>query len=167
MARERHATGRFRRRRRVERVASAGGVVYRRRSGAIEVVLCGRDHDGVWGLPKGTPDEGESFEAAAIREVSEETGLQVAIQEHLGSIRYWFTRGDEGVLYDKTVHYYLMTASGGSVEQHDWEFDRVEWFALGEALRLITYKNERQMLEKAAQRLEGGGGDCAAPKEDG
>jgi len=127
------------------------------------VVLCGRDHDGVWGLPKGTPEKGESFEKAAVREVSEETGLQVAIQEPLGSIRYWFTSVQEGVRYDKTVHYYLMTATGGSVEQHDWEFDRVEWFPLSQALRLVTYRNEREMLEKAAQHLEG---RHAAPKAE-
>ena len=59
---------------------SAGGVVYRRGPRGIEVVLCGRTEDGVWGLPKGTPSPGESLEQAAVREVTEETGLQVAIE---------------------------------------------------------------------------------------
>lgn len=158
MARERPPAGEGRHRLRLERVASAGGVVYRSAPGGVEVVLCGRDHDAVWGLPKGTPEEGESFETAAVREVSEETGLQVTIQQPLGSIRYWFSSTRDGVRYDKTVHYYLMTATGGSVEQHDWEFDRVEWFPLNEALRLITYKNEREMLEEAARRLGSGSG---------
>ena len=72
----------------METAVSAGGVVYRRGPSGLEVVVCGRDSDGVWGLPKGTPDAGESLEEAAVREVSEETGLQVEIVKKLGVVEY-------------------------------------------------------------------------------
>jgi 8-oxo-dGTP pyrophosphatase MutT (NUDIX family) len=134
-----------------EQATSAGGVVYRRGSSGIEVVLCGREHDGIWSLPKGAPQPGEDLAAAATREAAEETGLRVAIEREVGSISYWFVR--EGVRYHKTVHFYLMRATGGSVEQHDWEFDRVQWFPAGEVLAVMTYPNERVMVEKALEML--------------
>lgn len=139
----------------VERAVSAGGVVYRRRDGCIEVVLCGRTEEGIWGLPKGAPNPGESLEEAAVREVSEETGLQVVIQGKIGAIEYWFAR--EGVRYHKFVHHYLMTATGGSVKEHDWEYDRVDWFPVEEASKTLSYRNEVDVVRKAIVLIEGEG----------
>lgn len=119
----------------------------------MEVVVCGRDSDGVWGLPKGTPDSEETLEEAAVREVSEETGLQVAIVDKVGVVEYWFVR--EGVRYHKWVHHYLMEASGGSTENHDFEYDRVEWLSLEAALKRLSFKNEVEMVAKVRGMLEG------------
>jgi len=145
----------------VERVVSAGGVVYRRGRHGIEVVLCGRRSDGVWGLPKGTLERGESLEGAALREVGEETGLRVSVREPLGSIRYQFTEGEVGVRFHKTDYHFLMKVSGGSVEDHDEEYDRVQWFPAEEALRLLTFPNEAEVVRRAVQRLEGDSGEAS------
>ena len=136
-------------RRRVEQLVSAGGVVYRVEGGHIEVVLCGRHAPVLWALPKGTPDDGESLEQTAIREVREETGLEVAIRAPLGSIEYWFLRTQGLIRCHKTVHFYLMSSIGGSISLHDPEFDVVRWFPEGEALQAMTHVNEVRVVEKA------------------
>jgi 8-oxo-dGTP pyrophosphatase MutT (NUDIX family) len=139
----------------LERAVSAGGVVYRRGQDGVEVVLCGRTTEGIWGLPKGTPDADESLEETAVREVGEETGLCVAIEVKIGTIEYWFTR--QGVRYHKFVHHYLMVATGGSLEDHDWEYDKVGWFPLEEACKTLSYANEVNVVRKAVALIEGQG----------
>jgi ADP-ribose pyrophosphatase YjhB (NUDIX family) len=139
----------------LERAVSAGGVVYQRGREGIEVVLCGRTSEGIWGLPKGTPNANESLEEAAVREVREETGLRVAIEAKIGTIEYWFAR--EGVRYHKFVHHYLMVTTGGSLEDHDWEYDRVGWFPLEEACKTLSYANEVEVVRKAVALIEGQG----------
>jgi len=139
-----------------ERAISAGGVVYRRGQNGLEVVLCGRNADGIWGLPKGTPSPGESLEEAAVREVTEETGLQVKIVAKIRAIEYWFARPQEGVRYHKFVHYYLMLPTGGSTADHDSEFDRVEWGPIEEALKTLSYKNEVAVVREALDLIEKG-----------
>ena len=140
---------------RLERAVSAGGVVYRRGERGIEFLLCGRTGDRLWALPKGTPEYGETLEQAALREVREETGLDVVIEASLGSIDYTFTRPLQRVRFDKTVHHYLMRPSGaGSIERHDGEYDRVEWFPAAEALALITHANEAKVLRRALRAID-------------
>jgi 8-oxo-dGTP pyrophosphatase MutT (NUDIX family) len=138
---------------RTESATSAGGVVYRLTERGMEVVICGRTSEGIWGLPKGTPEPGEDLIAAATREVREETGLEVVPEEKIGSIRYWFVRKEEGVRYHKTVHHYLFFPVGGSLDDHDAEYDRVGWFELEEACRLLSYPNEAEIVRKAAEMV--------------
>ena len=93
-----------------------GGAVPTQRT--IEVVLCGRASPKLWALPKGTPDPGETHEQTAVREVTEETGLRVEPEGLIDTVQYWFVRGDDGVLYHKTVYFYLMAPTGGDLSEH-------------------------------------------------
>jgi 8-oxo-dGTP pyrophosphatase MutT (NUDIX family) len=135
------------------RDVSAGGVVYRREpvDGQIEVALVGRLRPKRWALPKGTPELGETLEGTALREVGEETGLLVRIEQPLDRIQYRFVWG--GVRHFKTVHFYLMEMVGGDTANHDGEYDVVEWFPIGEALRRLSYPNEARVVDKAQQVL--------------
>ncbi|MHB8514139.1 MAG: NUDIX hydrolase [Dehalococcoidia bacterium] len=140
---------------RTRQTVSAGGVVYRRGHRGIEFLLCGRTPEQLWALPKGTPEYGESLEQTALREVREETGLGVTIEASLGTIGYTFTRSEQGVRFDKTVHHYLLHPDGtGDTVRHDREYDRVEWFPAAEAMRLTTHRNETRVLRRALRAIE-------------
>ncbi|MDQ3938280.1 MAG: NUDIX hydrolase [Chloroflexota bacterium] len=132
------------------RATSAGGIVIRHAADGPQLVLGKRRRvgDGVsWTLPKGTPSGDESVEQTALREVAEETGLEVHILAPVGPIQYFFTQN--GTRIHKTVHYFLMEATGGSLAGHDHEFDEVRWVALDEARTLMTFPTERDILEQA------------------
>ena len=129
--------------------------MYRIDEGEVHVVICGqRSHNGwIWGLPKGTPDSGETLEETALREVTEETGLKVTLEAPIGSIQYWFVRPDDGVRCHKTVHFYLMNHVGGSFSDHDNEFDEVRWSSSEESLHTLSYRNEINILDKAIEMV--------------
>lgn len=132
---------------------SAGGVILRDREGTLEVAIAGRDADGTWVFPKGTPDEGESIEETALREVAEETGLEVRIKAPLGTSEYWFA--SRGTRFHKRVHFFLMEATGGDVSAHDQEYDVVRWVPVDEARRLLSFENYREMLDRAIAAWRG------------
>ena len=135
-------------------VTSAGGVVWRLGSdGVVEIVVCSLREPLSWRLPKGTPDSGESVEQTALREVREETGLQVRSHGYIDSVDYEFNGYEDGVRYHKVVHFYLMTAVGGDVSLHDNEFDFVEWVASDEAARTLTFDTEAYIVQKAVSMV--------------
>jgi 8-oxo-dGTP pyrophosphatase MutT (NUDIX family) len=133
-------------------------VVFRPGASELEVALIRvrtlRDKT-VWALPKGGREEGEDAEAAALREVREETGLEAEIVGHLDDITYWFVWPPEQVRYRKTVHIYLMRTKGGNIADHDDEVEEVRFVPVSEAQRLVTYKTDRQVLQRAAELAAG------------
>ena len=105
----------------------------------------------LWALPKGTPNAGETLVETAIREASEETGLQVEIEEPISAITYFFVHGR--TRFHKTVHFFLMHPIGGRLEDHDHEFDEVRWVHIDEALRVMTHATERGVVQRAVEIL--------------
>jgi len=133
------------------RDVSAGGVVYIYNNGQLKVARMSKLSPRRWGLPKGGLRRGETLEQAAVREVTEETGLQARLVCALGEIEYWFRWA--GRRHFKTVHFYLMEAIDGDVSQHDHEYDVVEWFSLEDAHRDMTYPSEAGILDRAVAAL--------------
>jgi 8-oxo-dGTP pyrophosphatase MutT (NUDIX family) len=131
---------------------SAGGAVVHD-SDVIVVVPVKRDahHRRVLVLPKGHLDEGEDDEAAAIREVTEETGVIAELIDKLGDVEYPYAR--RGRRRNKRVAFYLFEYRSGSLEDHDQEIEDARWMPLEEAVRALTYAGEREMVRRALSRL--------------
>jgi 8-oxo-dGTP pyrophosphatase MutT (NUDIX family) len=104
-------------------------------------------------LPKGTPKRGETTEETALREVAEETGLEVRITGTLDSIQYVFVQS--GTRIHKTVHYFLMEPTGGDLAGHDHEFEEVRWIDFDDAPRVLSFETERALVAHAADVLVG------------
>jgi len=109
----------------------------------------------VWALPKGLIGRGESGADTALREVTEETGVQAELVEKLGDIRYVYTWKGERVF--KVVSFFLMRYSRGRLGDlptaYRHEVAEARWLSLEDAPRLLAYKGEREMAAKALQIL--------------
>jgi ADP-ribose pyrophosphatase len=139
---------------RTSTATSAGGIVIRHASGQPWLVVGSRrrERDGrTWTLPKGTPNPGESREETALREVEEETGLEVRITGPFDDIEYWFVQS--GTRIHKTVHYFLMEPVGGDLTKHDHEFDEVRWIPFDAAASMLTFETERALVARAAELI--------------
>jgi len=135
---------------------SAGGIVLRPgEDGRWDVLLIATHEGGRWSLPKGHVEEGESEAEAAVREVREETGIDAEVIAPVDTVDYWYRwKGPEGsVLIHKRVTYFLMRYVSGDVRNHGWEVDEARWFPLEEALQTVTYRDERELIRKAAAMI--------------
>jgi len=133
----------------LKREFSAGGVVVRSVEGRTEVAVVS-PRRGVLALPKGHPEDGETLEQAATREVLEETGLTAEPVERLGQVQYWYSLSGERVL--KGVTFFLFDYLSGDVSDHDDEVESAAWILLDDAPRRLSYRGEREMAAKALQR---------------
>ncbi len=132
---------------------SYGVVPFYRSAAGARVLLVhqiGRRGDRFWTLPKGHAEEGESPEAAALRELAEETGLTAITLalEHSFSMQYQFIF--EGDTIDKTVTFFLGYADDQqtSITQPE-EIAALGWFTKEEALAKVSHTEVQRILEDA------------------
>jgi len=132
-----------------------------RSSGAVvmqpdgRVLLLRKRNDQVWCLPKGRMEPGETVEATARREVREETGLRVKLLWPLMEVRYAYYWPPRRLNYDKRVSYFLAEPIGGRLRP-EAEFDRARWVSRPEAMRLLSWQNDRDVLARAYDAFRSG-----------
>jgi len=141
----------------VEREFSAGGVIVRRLRGRwwFAAIRPNSKPEGVWALPKGLIDPGETGAETALREVFEETGLTGRLEQKLGDVRYVYTRRGERVF--KVVSFFLLRWRSGRIGElpagMELEVAEARWLPLDEAPRLLAYGGERELAERAIAAL--------------
>jgi 8-oxo-dGTP diphosphatase len=127
--------------RRSDQVEAAGGVVWRHPDGGeVEVLVVHRPRYDDWSFPKGKLDRGETHEAAAWREVWEETGFECELGDELAEVRYADRFGRP-----KRVRYWAMQVTGGKFTPND-EVDELRWASPDEAVSLLSYEHDAGLL---------------------
>ena len=141
----------------MRREFSAGVVLVRRMRGRwwLATVRPQGKREGVWVLPKGLVDRGESPADTALREGHEETGLRARLGSKLGDVRYVYTWEGERIF--KIVSFYLAYATGGRIGAlpagMDVEVAEVRWFPLDDGPWLLAYRGEKDMASRALDKL--------------
>ncbi|MEH1053897.1 NUDIX hydrolase [Micromonospora sp. CPCC 206171] len=122
-------------------IRAAGGVAWQPDAdGSLQVCLVHRPRYGDWSLPKGKLEPGEHPLLAAVREVAEETDVRAVPQVRLPTVRY----RSEG--RPKTVDYWSMRAVGEGGFQPGTEVDDVRWLPVDDAIRLVSYPHDAEVL---------------------
>ncbi|NLC52477.1 MAG: NUDIX domain-containing protein [Firmicutes bacterium] len=127
-----------------QKAICAGGVVFK-----DERIVSLRRKNGVWLMPKGHVEPGETLEQAAVREVREETGLVARVGAPLGETEYSFT--EDGTLYRKKVFWFFMEAIGGELQPEKEMFTDIRLLS-AEELSLLSFEADRKLAAKAFTR---------------
>ena len=135
---------------------SAGGVAIRWKGSQPELAIVSVKPKLRWQLPKGIVDPGESPQVTAIREVREEAGVETELIKLIETIEYWYRSVKYGkpVRFHKFVHFYLVEYKSGDVANHDHEVEEARWVSFDEALEMLDFKSERDVVEKARAMIE-------------
>lgn len=138
----------------IEPVTAAGGVVFKRKDNTDPSVLL-IFRRGVWDLPKGKLEEGETIKECAVREVAEEVGISVVpeIAFQLSKTYHEYEQG--GIHYGKTTHWFGMRFPSGMELNFDPQIEEdiqeVSWISLEEAQTLVGYENLSEVLKSFEQ----------------
>jgi 8-oxo-dGTP pyrophosphatase MutT (NUDIX family) len=129
-------------------VKAAGGIVWRRAGDGVAIAVIHRPRYDDWSLPKGKLDPGESWEEGALREVEEEIGIRARLGEELDPASYEDRKGRA-----KVVRYWLMEPEEETTFTPNDEVDELRWLAPAEALDVLSYPHDVELVEAAAARL--------------
>ncbi len=133
----------------MKREKSCGALVYRYEDDALMLLLLRHRHGGHWSFPKGHVEAGETEEQTAHREIFEETGATVTLRDGFRhAVEYYPKPGVK-----KQVVYFLGEAKDAALVRQEEEISELRWAPIEEALRAVTFKNDRTLITMAMEYL--------------
>ena len=131
----------------MKREFSAGGIVFNDKG---QVLVTQHSQNKHWSFPKGLLDHPEqTIEQSALREVKEEGGIGAEIIGKVGYSKYVYTLNGEKIF--KIVTYFLMKYISGDPKDHDWEVSEAGWYTPDDALKQLTFSQDKVLLKKALE----------------
>ena len=124
---------------------SCGAIVYRKHHGNIELLLVQSQNCGHWSFPKGHVEEGETEEQTAIREIKEETGIDVILDTSFRKVITYAPKKET----TKDVIYFLAKATSYEYTPQEEEIARIKWVEINHAGEILSYDNVRQLVNQA------------------
>lgn len=124
---------------------SCGAVVYRKFHGNIELLLIKNANGGHWSFPKGHVEPNETEEETAKREIMEETGIGVIIDNTFRHVITYTPKKD----ITKDVVYFLAKAINYDYTPQEEEISKIKWVEINHANTILSYDNDKQIVNKA------------------
>lgn len=128
---------------------SCGAIVYRRHHGNLEILLIKHVNSGHWSFPKGHVEEGETEVETALREVKEETGIDIIIDPTFRETVTYFPRKDT----QKIVVYFIAKAKNFEYVPQEEEIAQIKWVDICHATSVLTYENDKTIVNKAKMAI--------------
>lgn len=128
---------------------SCGAIVYQMVDDKPQILLIKHKNGGHWSFPKGHIELNETETETALREIKEETGLDVVINEKFRTSVAYRPKPD----IDKEVVYFLAEVCGGTLQKQESEISRAEWVDIETAQRIVTFDNDKMLVIKAKKFL--------------
>lgn len=124
---------------------SCGAIVYRKFHGNTEILLIKHVNSGHWSFPKGHVEAGETEVETALREIKEETGIDVIIDPSFRETVSYYPRKDT----QKSVVYFVAKAKNFDFVPQEEEISQIKWVDIGHASTVLTYENDKTIVSKA------------------
>ncbi len=126
---------------------SCGALVFRRFHGNTELLLIKHANGGHWSFPKGHVESGETEIETALREIKEETGIDVIIDPSFREVISYSPKKDT----QKDVIYFIARAQNYDYTPQEEEISQIKWVEINRAHTILTYDNDKQLVNKAKQ----------------
>ena len=129
---------------------SCGALVFRRFHGNTELLLIKHANGGHWSFPKGHVEAGETEADTALREIKEETGIDVIIDPSFREVISYSPKKDT----QKDVIYFIARAQNYDYTPQEEEISQIKWVEINRAHTILTYDNDKQLVNKAKQVIK-------------
>lgn len=131
-------------------IYSSGGLIFKEDQAKILVLLVGNNDPIEWRIPKGMLEKDETVKNCAVREVLEETGYLTEVIKFIDFTNWSYYYEDK--LFDETVFFFILKLKDLPIKESDGEFTNINWFTVEEAIKKLSYDNEREILIKAIEK---------------